>query len=144
MKKAVFALMLALTAGCVRKEVVQQSSMGVGPSLVVEQFMRAANGKDLEAMGALFGTKEGPVVKKWPRREVEQRMFLIATELQHSDFQVTGEQMVPGRTEEATQLLVQLTKDDRKYTVPFTLVRYGKQGWLIEQIKLDVLTAPKS
>lgn len=136
---------LAVTA-CVKEEVIPNQRAGaasnMGPSLVVEQFMRALNTepKDLVTMARLFGTKDGPVGERDPRALVEQRMFAIATVLHHDDYEVVREQQVPGRTSEATQLLVKVTAGKRTNTVPFTMVRYKDNAWLIEQIGLDAVT----
>ena len=146
--KRVLTLMLAtvVLTGCVKEEVVSGSrsasnASNLGPSLVVEQFMRAVNSepKDLATMGRLFGTKEGPIGGRDPRAQVEQRMFAIATILHHDDYEILREQLVPGRTAEATQLLVRVKAGNKSSNVPFTLVRY-KEGWLIEQIGIDVIT----
>lgn len=141
MRKPLIALPLALLAlsACVREQVI--GGTNVGPSLVVEQFMRAANTEppSLQAMGRLFGTKEGSAVEKWPRAEVESRMFAIARELKHQDFEIVSEQLVPGRTGEATQLILRIKIKDNTYNVPFILARY-KDTWLIEQIGIDVIT----
>lgn len=144
MRTLALSLALVMVAGCVKKEVQTMPNLGVGPSLVIEQFMRAVNAKDLDGMANLFGTKKGPVAKQWPKQEVEKRMFILAQELKHNDFNVTGEQMVPGRSDVATRVMVQIVIEDQKVNVPFTLVRYGKQGWLIEDIKLEALTAPRN
>lgn len=138
----VLVCLVAVTA-CVKQQVASSNGSNVGPALLVEQFMRASNAKDLDAMSRLFGTKDGPVAGKWPREEIEKRMFVIATELQHEDFSVIGEQMVPGRGSDATRLMVKLTKNTNNYNVPFTLVRYKESAWLIEQIGIEVLTAPR-
>ena len=140
------ALLALMLGACTRQVVVGSSSGGAGvaPSLIVEQFMKAANAKDLETMGRLFGTKDGPIANRDDRNAVEKRMFAIATELRHTDYEITGEQMVPGRSELATKVAVRLTKDDRKFNVPFTLVRYKNDSWLVEQIGLEVLTAPRN
>jgi hypothetical protein len=137
--------MLAL-AGCVQQQVVTPSTpvstaSALGPSLVIEQFMRALNvePKDLATMGRLFGTREGPISERDPRSQVEQRMFAIASVLHHDDYQILREQQVPGRTTEATQLLVNVIAGQSTNVVPFTMVRY-KDGWLIEQIGIDVIT----
>ncbi|MGQ0560941.1 MAG: hypothetical protein ACT443_03595 [Gemmatimonadota bacterium] len=137
---AALACALVVTA-CVKREVITTGA--IGPSLLVEQFMRAANTKDLDAMARLFGTIDGPVADRWPKAEVEKRMFLIATELQHEDFKVASEQMVPGRSDVATRLIVDLKKSGRTYNVPFTLVRYKDNSWLVEQIGIEVITAPR-
>lgn len=143
--KRMLTLMLAtvvLTA-CVKEQVVSgsPSASNLGPSLVVEQFMRALNSepKDLAAMGRLFGTKDGPIGERDQRSQVEQRMFAIGAILQHDDYEIVREQQVPGRTAEATQLQVRVKAGERSSNVPFTLVRY-KNGWLIEQIGIDVIT----
>ena len=142
-KTASVALAFLLsTAACVKQEI--RAGSNVGSSLVVEQFLRAANGKDLAGMARLFGTKDGPVVGRWPKDEVEKRMYVISTELKHEDFAVTAEQIVPGRGDGATKLTVKLRKEGKDYNVPFTLVRYKETSWLVEQIGLDVITAPRN
>lgn len=145
MKKATIAYAVALVAmlgatACVKEQIIASGS--VGPSLVVEQFLRATAAKDYAAMGRLFGTREGPISSKESRSYVEQRMATIAAVLRHHDFELQGEQSVPGRMTEATKLMVGMTVDGKSYTVPYTLVRY-KDGWLVEQIGLEVLTAPR-
>lgn len=112
----------------------------MGPLLVVEQFLRAANAKDLARMAQLFGTKDGPIANRDPRDQVEQRMFAIASVLRHDDFEVESEQLVPGRSTEAIQLTVKLTISGSPYQVPFTMVRYKDQSWLVEQIGIEVIT----
>ena len=147
--RAVFALLVAAfasgtTAACVKQEIrAAPQQQGVGPSLVVEQYMRAANARDLDTMAKLFGTKEGPVSKRWPKAETEPRMFAIARELAHQDFEILREEMVPGRDNQATRLMVKVTKDTKTYNVPFTLVRYGDTGWLIEEIGIQAITGSR-
>lgn len=148
MKRSLLSVVVAtlVVSACVKEEVIPRTSaQGVGPTLVIEQFMRALNTepKDLGAMGRLFGTKDGPIGERDPRPQVEQRMFAIATVLHHDDYEVVREQQVPGRTTEATQLLVRITAGKNINTVPFTLVRYKERGWLIEQIGLDAITNRK-
>ncbi|HEY0671608.1 MAG TPA: hypothetical protein VGD27_05040 [Longimicrobiales bacterium] len=145
MKLSTISLMTAavLLSGCVKEQVVSGggTSSTLGPSLVVEQFMRALNSepKDLTTMGRLFGTKDGPILERDPKAQVEQRMFAIATVLHHDDYEMVREQQVPGRTSEAIQVFVRVKQGSNNNTVPFTLVRY-KDGWLIEQIGIDVIT----
>ena len=149
MSALAIAITIVSTNACVKKEVVggpagMSNTAGVGPSLVVEQFLRAANARDLMRMGQLFGTKEGAIASRDPRQQVEQRMFAIASILQHDDFEIQSEQLVPGRTSEATRLMVKLTIDKRPYSVPFTMVRYKSSDWLVEQVGIDVITAPRN
>jgi hypothetical protein len=67
-------------------------------------------------------------------------MFAIAAVLHHDDYTILREQQVPGRSTEAIQLLVSVKSRERTATVPFTMVRYKENSWLIEQIGLDAIT----
>jgi hypothetical protein len=139
------AFCAALLAACASREVPYSTAAAgpeavVAPSLVVEQFMRAVNENDLPAMSRLFGTRDGPVSRLDPRRQTEERMFAIASLLRHHDFAIEGQQIVPGRSEEAIQLMVRVTTAQRTASVPFTLVVTRDRNWLIEQIALDRLT----
>ena len=151
MRRALIAatIVAIATAACVKQQVVNNSDgstlpgrSGVGPSLVIEQFMRAVNAKDLARMAQLFGTKDGPIAGRDQREQVEQRMFAIASVLGHEDFEIQGEQLVPGRTTEATRVMVKVTISGKSHAVPFTLVRYKENNWLVEQIGIDVITGP--
>lgn len=111
------------------------------PGMTIEQFLRAANEKDLDTMASLFGTRDGPVTRTWSAQEVDDRMYLLAEVLRHSDYTIQGEQIVPGRRDEATRILVALVIDTDTVQVPFTLVRSGRVGhWLIEDIPIDRVT----
>ena len=95
---------------------------------------------EIETMARLFGTREGSVLERHPRDEVEQRMFLIARILQHTDYALAGERAVPGRSREAIEVRVNLTTNEGVKTVPFTVVRTSAGEWLIENIDLVAIT----
>ena len=93
-------------------------------------------------MSKLFGTKEGAISSRDPKENVEKQMFLLATILRHEDYQVQGEQAVPGRLTEATQLNVSLTLSEKKVMVPFVVVRSKGEKWLVECIEIENVTNP--
>ena len=142
---------LLIGAGCTQKVVIQPatSTSSVAPGLVVERFLRSANTAaandtaGIIEMGRLMGTRKGPVIDQWPRDEVQQRMFLTAAILKHDDYKVLGEQLVPGRMNEARQINVELTMGPRKVTVPFTMVRAQRDSWLVEEIALANITSKR-
>jgi hypothetical protein len=137
------AFIAALLSACVSREVpmsVAPPNSSVGPSLVVEQFLRAANSNDLATMSRLFGTREGPVVRRDPHQQNEERMFALASVLRHQDFVVEGQQVVPGRSDEAIQLIVRMQTSQRTVSVPFTMVVTRDGSWLVEQIGIERLT----
>jgi hypothetical protein len=148
------ALLLTLTsAACATKTIPISSQSNannrestvsattIGTSMVVERFLRAANSKDLDTMAKLYGTKEGPFDRMGSRKEIDDRMFLMASVLKHSDYKIMGEELVPGRRDDQTQVILQLTQgpDNRKVTVPFLMTRY-KNSWLIENIHMEIIT----
>jgi hypothetical protein len=114
----------------------------LAPTMIIERFLRAANQNDLDTMGSLFGTRDGAINRTWSRKEMDERMFLLASLLRHTDYTVGGEQIVPGRREEATQYMVRLVVAQGPAQVPFTLVRTRANEWLIESIGIERITHP--
>jgi hypothetical protein len=113
----------------------------VAPTMTIERFLRAVNQNDIDTMARLFGTREGPIQLTWGRKEIDDRMVLLASVLRHSDYAIGSEEMVPGRRNEATQFTVNIVLRDRTVQVPFTLVRSIREPeWLIENIGIDRLT----
>jgi hypothetical protein len=146
------ALIVALVAGgCISRSVNQSGSSNVAPQLVVEQFLRAVNGvfesndavrnNSLESMAHLFGTRDGSIVKRDPRKDVEQRMFALASILRHDDYSIGNQQLVPGRQNEAVRLMVSMKFGQRSVNVPYTMVKTTKGDWLIEQIDVEPITS---
>lgn len=139
---------LLLTSACVTKSVQPPrtgtgAGASLGPTLVVEQFLRAANTRDLDTMARLFGTTDGPIVRRDTRQNVERRMYLIAEVLQHQDFRFVREGIVPGRSEVAKRLDFDLTMRGQPVRVPFTIVR-AKDDWLVEEIDLEAITSARA
>jgi hypothetical protein len=135
--------LLAGAAACTTttRTVVPGPAANVAPTLVIEQFLRAVNANDLDTMGRLFGTREGPIDERDTRQQVDDRMFALASVLRHRDYSFEGEQLVPGRRDVATQLLVRMVLDDEQTAVvPFTMVYSVDRQWLVEQIGLERIT----
>jgi hypothetical protein len=115
----------------------------VPPSLALERFLRAANENDLDTMISLFGTRDGSVRDDWSKQEADQRMFLLANVLRHTDYTIGPEQIVPGRRDEAAQFNVRLvTQRDGTIQVPITLVWSRDRQWLVEDIPVNRITRP--
>jgi hypothetical protein len=106
----------------------------------VERFLQLGAAKDYAEMGWIFGTTQGPIIKRDPPGDVERRMFALASVLQHEMYAVRGETAVPGRVGNAMRVEVQLTNRGRTYDVPFTVVRGPGARWFIEQIGLEAVT----
>lgn len=153
---SVLALLL-LAGACSSRSAVGSSDPGIAPALTIERFLAASSAvrqisraqgegaarmaEELETMARLFGTAEGSVLRLYPRDEVEQRMFLIARILDHTDYTLAGERAVPGRSRDEIQILVNLhTRNEGVKAVPFTVVRTSRGEWLIQTIDLERIT----
>ena len=111
-----------------------------GPALVVERFLRAANANDLQTMTELFGTANRTIVQLEGKTRAEERMYILASILRHRDWSMVGQQTVPGRMLDATELLVRIQKQEREAVVPFLVVRRNGGGWIIERVDIEPLT----
>lgn len=162
-KLALFSL--ALVASACTTTVLERPGGVVGAQLSVERFLQAANQRDVEAMGRLFGTEDGAAIEtgstfgcafkkigSWfggescvKKQEVEIRMDAIASVLEHRDYRIVNEQRVAGRTSPATRVLVDMTTSQGASVsnVPFVVVRTGEGRWLIENVDLQRVMAAR-
>lgn len=144
MRALIAVVACALLSGCVSQTVSRQETTpgpdAVAPALVVERFLQAVNARDVTTLGRLFGTREGPISARDERTAVEQRMFTLASLLEHDDYSILGDQVVPGRSGEAIDIITTLRQGERTVAVPFTLVRTGEGRWLVEKIDTGELS----
>jgi hypothetical protein len=141
-------LAVLLFAGCVSKvESVPAVSPGpqrpeptVAGALVIEQFLRAVNAYDLDTMARLHGTVNGPIAGLYPAAEVRDRMRVMAEILKHEDYSILRTEIVPGRRDEASAVIVKMAVGGRDIEVPYTLVWTHSRNWLIEKVDLEKVT----
>ena len=134
----------------------------VAAQLSVERFLQAANNRDFQEMGRLFGTANGSAmdtgstfgcffkkIGSWfggsaciKKTEVEIRMDAIASIIRHEDYRIVREESVAGRTTPARRVFVDLTIDGRSVNgMPFIVVRTSEGRWLVEQVPLEQIMA---
>jgi hypothetical protein len=104
----------------------------------VGQFLDAANRSDYRLMARLFGSIEGPAEQDLGRVEVEQRMFVLASLLQHASYSLREMEvaMEGGRRRVIADIVGTRNGD---VSVPFATA--SNQGrWFVEQIFTDALT----
>lgn len=135
-------LALASTA-CTQTRVVQSdAAAAVAPQLAVESFLQAANARDLHGMGQIFGTVDGPLMEKQRRQDVELRMDAISSILKHDDYRIIREEMVAGRDDPTTRVIVDMTINGRSVdNVPFVVVRAKSGRWLVQEVDLERVMA---
>ena len=136
-----FGLLMS-AAACTSQTVMNQSQLPVAPSLTVERFLQAANTRDLETMSRLFGNDDGPIGDSGSREEIELRMNVIAEILQHDDYEIVSERMVPGAEVPSNRIGVDLTLPQGLTVrdVGFTVVLESPNRWLVNVIELVKIT----
>jgi len=108
------------------------------PEAAVAAFLAAVDSNNIVLMAALWGTDRGPStsVVRDPQ-EREQRLIIMQRLLTHDSYRfLPGAGLTaapPGRR----LLHVELTREGRSVTVPFTAVAQRAGGWLVESIGLD-------
>jgi hypothetical protein len=153
----VLALALLVSAGC-SSQAAPNAVAPVAAQLSVERFLQAANERDVDSMGRLFGTAEGPAldtggtfgcffkkIGSWfggnacgSRVDVELRMDAIASIVRHDDYRIVREEAVAGRTSPTRRVLVDFTIGSRNVSAaPFVVVQTSEGRWLVEQVPLE-------
>lgn len=161
MRHWIVLLALGATTACSSSQVRVNPATALEPQLSVERFLQAANTRDLDAMGRLFGTADGPYgdtgstfgcafkkIGSWfggeacrTRQEVELRLDAIASILRHQDYAVTQQQMVAGRMHPTSRVLVDLVMDGDRIVraVPFVVVHGSGNQWYVQEIDLQMV-----
>lgn len=113
---------------------------GVGAATApaaLTSFMTAAKSEDLQAIGSIWGTPDGPAREAMSRSELEMRSYYIVKCLRHDRFAVLSESNAAGGRR---VMSVQVTKGALTKSTNFTLVP-GPQGrWFVEKVDLEPLT----
>lgn len=133
-------LVLAL-AGCASGGTLSQSAEAYGalsPQSAVGQFLDAANRQDYRLMARLFGSSGGPAERDLGQAEVEQRMFVLSSLLQHASYSLREMDVaMEGGGRRVIADMVGTRSGD--VSVPFATA--SNQGrWFVERIFTDPLT----
>ena len=157
-------LTLIVATGCTS----QSGPAAVAPvaaQLSVERFLQAANQRDVDSMGRLFGTADGSLmdtgstfscffkkIGSWfgggacaQRTDVELRMDAIASIIQHVDYRIVREEPVAGRVSPTRRVIVDMSMAENRTVAgaPFIVVQTGAGRWLVEQVPLEQVMAAR-
>jgi hypothetical protein len=142
------ALAPVLALACASSTPVRQSTASASPTalagpvsdiaatLVVDQFLRAANANDLDAMARIFGNRMGPIAEQSNANDLDRRMFVLASALRHDSYSIVRSEIVPGRRSEAMKIIVNMHIRQRSVDVPFTVVKAKGDRMLVEDFDL--------
>ena len=103
------------------------AASGARPAL--DAFLAAIRSKDLQALGANWGDKDGPIrdSKRISRDELEKRELLLMCYFSHDSYTVVDDQAVAGGERKLT---VKLTKGTLSRTTDFLLAS-APERWYV-------------
>ena len=128
---------LVSCAACRAAPVIVVAPAPATPEATVTAFLAAVDSNATDRMAALWGTDRGPSTVVVPNDERDRRIAIMRRMLQHDAFRFVPAQGAVTVREGRRVLHVELTRGDRRATVPFTVVALRSGGWLVEDIGLE-------
>ncbi len=134
--KRVAQLLLSFAVACSSLPGGGSGTGAASPSAAIQQFLSAAQRKDLTAMASVWGTEKGPASQTMNQRELERRELIMIQCLPHE--QATLGTPAPSEAGRL-RIPVELTLLTRKAKPIFTVVRGPKDRWYVENLEIDQL-----
>jgi hypothetical protein len=101
--------------------------------LAVDQFLKAVNAKDLQAMSTVFGTKDGPARETMDRTELEKREVILACYFNNDSYRTLGEM---GGSQGHREIKVELRKGNLTRETTFYAIRGPGGRWYIDNMDM--------
>jgi hypothetical protein len=133
------ALLLLLAAACRQPSRTAPAAAGSSggalatPRAAVEAFLQAVRTEDLQAMGAVWGTADGPAREQMDRDTMEKREVVMMCYFRHDAFRIAGE--TPAAS--ARNLLVELKRGKEQRTTTFTVIPARRGGWYVQKVDIE-------
>jgi hypothetical protein len=133
------ALLLLLAAACRQPSRTAPAATGSSggalatPRAAVEAFLQAVRTEDLQAMGAVWGTADGPAREQMDRDTMEKREVVMMCYFRHDAFRIAGE--TPAAS--ARNLLVELKRGKEQRTTTFTVIPARRGGWYVQKVDIE-------
>lgn len=106
------------------------------PGETIGLFMDAVKAEDLVTMGRLWGTRDGPLVRRIEPVEAQRRLRLMQIYLKHDSYTaVIDEGQAYANNDREMHYRVTVVRQACRPVIPFKLVR-SRSGWLIENVNL--------
>jgi hypothetical protein len=101
--------------------------------LAVDQFLRAVNAKDIQAMGTVFGTKDGPARQTMDRTELEKRLIILQCYFEHNASRMVGEEAGAGGHREVR---IELKKGNLIRQSTFYTIQGPGRRWYVDNMDI--------
>ena len=135
-----WALLVVVAVGCSRNPGMGSSMTGaVSSSAAATMFVNAAKAQDLQAMGAVWGTKDGAARDNMERSVLDSRLIILQPCYVADRAQILDEQIGTTATERRVRL--QLTRGTRTKTLTFTSVRGPSNRWYVKETDYESVQA---
>lgn len=96
-------------------------------------FLKAANAKDIQAMGTVFGTKDGPARQTMDRTELEKRLIILSCYFTNDSARTVGEDR---GTDGHRELRVELKKGNLTRQTTFFTIQGPGRRWYVDNIDI--------
>jgi hypothetical protein len=115
-----FLLLAACSTRTTELPSTRPAPASTGPRPALDAFLGAIRSKDLQALGANWGDKDGPIrdSKRISRDDLEKRELLLMCYFNHDSFTVLNDEAAAGGERKMT---VRLTKGTLSRTTDFLL-----------------------
>ncbi|HEY4734086.1 MAG TPA: hypothetical protein VIH53_05990 [Gemmatimonadaceae bacterium] len=131
-RKVAGLLLLAACSSATQKNGGEVTG-ATAPQVATEQFLRAANAGDLQAMSAEWGTEHGPARESMDHTQLEKRLTILACYLKHDSARIVGE--APG-TSGHREVRVELRKGNLTRQTTFYTIKGPGDRWYVENTDL--------
>jgi len=103
------------------------------PQLAVQEFLKAVNAKDIQAMSSVFGTDKGPARETMDRTELEKRLVILACYFNHDTNRILGEASGTGGHREVR---VELNKGNMSRQTTFYAIQGPGRRWYVDNMDI--------
>lgn len=132
----VLAIALA-TAACGGTRAAGTSTTApTDPEATVRAFLNAVKANSIIAMRNLWGSERGPAATYLNSQEVDQRLTVIRSFLDHERFEFAQPNEVDPANSAQRIVKIRLIRNGCQPVVPITTVRWSN-GWLVKNIDLS-------
>ena len=131
--KKVAGLFLVAACSSATQRNAGQMTGGAAPQIATEEFLRAANAGDLQAMSTEWGTKDGPARETMDRVQLEKRLTILACYFKHDSARIVGEAPGMGGRRDVR---VELRKGNLTRQTTFYTIKGPRDRWYVENMDL--------
>jgi hypothetical protein len=110
-----------------------QITGAAAPQLAVEQFLRAANAGDLQAMSGIWGTKDGAARETMDRVAMEKRETILACYFTSDSHRILGE---GAGSQGRREVRVELKRGNLTRQTTFYTIKGPADRWYVENMDI--------